>query len=467
MRSLSSLALVVLAGCPAPSPPPTDSGVTMDAGNGPAELANCAAWARAECQWRARCFGASDTACQPALQQRCSVGALSVSLSTLGYDAMKASTCASQAATRACDASLACSPFTVTAKLGDACLTGSDCGEGQECGGLACPATCSRHTLGTPCDPLECVEGTCDHASRFCRPTTVAGRACTFSRDCSGGLACHDLGASTGLRCTALPMRGQACVMDPNDQRRCRDEDFCDSNAGFTCKARLAVGTNCNPSECVPGATCDNGTCTVTTPGSRCDAELECPSGTWCLGNRCEAPASMHGATCSAVNDCLSPQLVCGQVSNQCIDRTRPLLDQELCDPRGGRCADGLACEEVALNDWRCRRHSGRAAGISCSDDAQCESLKCANNVCAAPVGGGQPCTNAPCLPGFSCVGGTCVGAGVFGARCQPQDGCLEGVCLGGSCSAPQADGASCRVSAECASGRCRDGKCLAACTTK
>lgn len=464
MRKLTLTLL--LFGCPPPPTMPLDAGETpmMDAGAGPVALTNCAAWASAECDWRTRCFGATTTACLTALQERCVTASASVERSVLGYDPMKAATCASQGPTRACDASLACSPFTVTAALGAACLAGFDCGEGQECGGLTCPATCQRATLGAPCGTFECVEGTCDRRTGFCRATNVPGRACTGWWDCGGGLACLSTGG--GLSCGALPMRGQPCSTDLNDPRRCRDEDFCDA-AGSTCVARLALGATCSAGQCVSGTSCENGTCTATTPGSRCDLDLECPSGTRCLSNRCDPPPAMHGAACSPTSDCLAPQLVCGQVSSQCIERTRPLADQELCDPRVSACAAGLVCEEVARNDWRCRRHTGRQAGISCSANEQCESSVCAGNQCAAFAGANQSCTDAPCLPGFGCINGTCVGAGLLGTRCLAGDVCTEGACVGGSCAPPTAEGASCTASGDCASGRCRDGHCLAACTTK
>ena len=106
-----------------------------------------------------------------------------------------------------------------------------------------------------------------------------------------------------------------------------------------------------------------------------------------------------------------------------------------------------------------------RAAGSSCTADAECTSGLCVGGACASGQPGGASCTaSSDCVSGV-CQGGKCVGNGLgapSGSSCTIGDQCASGNCTNGACASGSGlpDGKSCASATECASGACTNGIC-------
>jgi hypothetical protein len=173
------------------------------------------------------------------------------------------------------------------------------------------------------------------------------------------------------------------------------------------------VGNGDDPSL---GKACDG------TPGS-CDDDLICaPDTRKCL--------LVGGATCKEGSAC---------ASGECVSRL------EVC-----AVPLGLACNPGDRDVVPCPQQSAchptrkiclGAVGARCTTDAQCETEKCTNNVCAIkapPVNAGDPCeTSSNCPSPLQCSA-TKHCAEQIGRPCTDNVQCLTGLCESGVCAEPK-----------------------------
>ena len=214
--------------------------------------------------------------------------------------------------------------------------------------------------------------------------------------------------------------------------------------------------------ECAPPRTVCEGTSCV--PGCGVAGGATCGEGTTCSAatGRCEPDTPTRAplaAACTHDGDCQSD--VCfdfgGSSGRRCVESCGSAAD---CPPMftchgqdGARmCADGtILAGSPAL---------GKAAGDSCSDDGECRSNLCRNDVCT------DRCTvSVDCQNGAQCAWidvrsetwlEMCVGpygSRGPGATCNWGDECESGVCIvGGNTSTPRCS-ALCDTTRDCPSG--------------
>lgn len=240
----------------------------------------------------------------------------------------------------------------------------------------------------------------------------VADSDCTTGMNPSCDLATHTCiscsdsiqnGTETGLDCGgACPKRcdGTACTGDAQCKSgHCADGVCCESTCTTTCKA-------CN----VPG---HEGTCTTLSAGLQDPGKCE-------GSNACDGTSG--GGSCDALNNKKTNGNLC-TLNSDCFNNT---------------CAAGL-----------CRLPTGQP----CSDDVQCASLRCSNNVCTDCVGAGDcaatecnngrckapngtPCgINADCKTGSICNSLTTGLCGQAAGACNGDQDCESYNCANNSCS--------------------------------
>jgi hypothetical protein len=203
------------------------------------------------------------------------------------------------------------------------------------------------------------------------------------------------------------------CLRDEVCQAgQCRPQGYCetaaDCSATSVCESSRCVVVECTPSRneaCAPFA------CRETRCLTSCTLHMDCASpGSHCIDHDCVPP------------ECLGPEDCDGYVcrSGRCTTSCRQSSD----------CAIGRACI-----DQRCQVAPEKAAGASCTQDAECASHEC----CSLP----------------NAVSGHCIN-GCFtspdGAPCQMGEECLSGSCSNSrctSCAAPPC------APTECANAQC------------
>ncbi|HSQ64840.1 MAG TPA: hypothetical protein VLM85_16565 [Polyangiaceae bacterium] len=175
-----------------------------------------------------------------------------------------------------------CGTCGSAAAAGAACKATGDCADGLVCAAdatnaLRCvaPAASGADCTNTPCQAgLVCAGAT---GAKKCAAPLAAGSACdpaTQGCDSAAGYWC----TPRGTRCVEIKFAGsgQPCGYDTTtgDLTECSDSGFCvlaaQSTLG-TCLAAAADGAPCDNTKgprCVPPATCNNGTCTITDPAT-------------------------------------------------------------------------------------------------------------------------------------------------------------------------------------------------------
>jgi len=170
-----------------------------------------------------------------------------------------------------------CGTCGTAATAGAACKASSDCGAGLVCAAdasanLRCvaPAGSGQDCNDTPCQVgLQCTGAS---GAKKCATPLAAGSACDPTvQPCDGaaGFYCNPL----QKRCSPIKFAaaGAPCGYDTatGDLTSC-SQGFCSQPLGQgTCIGDAADGAACDTTNgpgCLPPATCNNGTCTVTDP---------------------------------------------------------------------------------------------------------------------------------------------------------------------------------------------------------
>lgn len=160
-----------------------------------------------------------------------------------------------------------------------------------------------------------------------------------------------------------------------------------------------------------------------------------------------------------------SPQTCDAQCKHEKLENCQSLKED------GQACSENTECKSAHCQDNVCVSPK-KELGEHCTDDAQCESGFCEAEQCSVPkLGLGESCTlGAQCESGH-CVDLICVTAPkANGEYCAQDKECLSGRCIDDLCAShfefpPRgnlADNAECQTSAQCHSLACVQGKCAA-----
>lgn len=144
-----------------------------------------------------------------------------------------------------------------TLPAGTACTTARQCETGLACTSTTGAAVCQRLPhLGETCTS-QCGEtGTFCSGQGVCTADVHAGEGCMEGEQCDPFSTCD---FNTGL-CKRGPGLHESCPAFT-----CNDAGTYCSNFSTTCEQQVDVGAPCQePSACIPGTFCVNGTCTKT-----------------------------------------------------------------------------------------------------------------------------------------------------------------------------------------------------------
>jgi MYXO-CTERM domain-containing protein len=145
------------------------------------------------------------------------------------------------------------------------------------------------------------------------------------------------------------------------------------------------------------------------------------------------------------------------------------------CDPRAfiPACPIGFYCDELSCGVGQCiAGYPGTGVdGAECASDADCESLHCAAVGSVMRCGRSCSLDGDSCPPGDACelasgsMCGSCVpfelstGPRSFGAPCESDAQCIDGMCPEGFCTRACGAAMSCGSGFHCREGLCRRGE--------
>jgi hypothetical protein len=307
----------------------------------------------------------------------------------------------------------------------DQCKTGN-CRSNDTCG--------KRPGIGDACTLGECYPaGYCSNG--ICQKGKGPGEACEAIDQCQAPYICREKTCQAmNLACRPGKLNEGCAYL-----RVCDSATYCDTAAGFVCKAKKAAGATCTQAEeCSAGFTCISSTCTARGgEGTTCSTSNDCTEGFNCVrsssgtGSTCVAPPA--GTPCEYDKPCPS-----GYWCNTSGD---------VCEPRkasGARCsgstsssecADGLYCDSTCkpLNDV----DAGCASYRPCKPELHCDSN---TSKCEIDATLGQPCTGSSssdeCAPELYCNTNmspyACAQKQGTGGACTSDEQCLSGDCYSG-----------------------------------
>ena len=328
------------------------------------------------------------------------------------------------------------------------------CGVSTDCPGFSNGETCNPDQ----CLPADTGNGCCRICADCQTPTQACPDQCelnvsTFSFDCP--TACPAAECRQNSDCSAAAMEPGTCVNDfclaPRQVgESCDDNDDCEG--AIDCESNLCAAppTPCNNNtDCPVGTVCiEVGNvlptdCTApSNVGDPCDDTDDCVAGLTCDGNTCKAS---FGGACSSGSQCLSGTCAnnlcdCGTDGNPaCTTAGESCIGGE-CKPQSGV---GDECDTNDTDDCdqnlTCDGNICKASfGEACSNNNQCLSGTCTNNLCDCGTDGNPACTTA----GESCIGGECKPQSGAGEECDTDDNndCESGECNGIVCACTSND---------------------------
>lgn len=403
------------------------------------------------------------------------------------------------------------------------------------------PGLCRANVQCTPSDSpagTPCRDGTgaCDGSGECVVPgARRLGQACTTDTECGEGhcvVGATGVGSCCDSACTGLCRSCDAagrCVQPSSTDARCgavdcpADDacrDYPDDISASSCRGfgTCRTSADCTPRELRPAAECacgENGC--VLALGALCETNEQCASGTCegtaagtrvCCATGCAASGSACASSGSGCVACEGNSAECvGSISRVC---TNDVVDEQPCgngcDAQTGLCAElratGSVCDVAeqcasatcsldVTGTTRCCDVSCAASGRVCGTDGTCvcsaeqqdvagsclakngvtctTNADCASGACIQTVAGASICCAIAC-PGASCSadGSSCVQCEGAGAECVGNtsrrcensqfvdsdcgNGCDPAT---GVCSGLLANGQACTGSAQCASNSC------------
>ncbi|MCA9562269.1 MAG: hypothetical protein KC561_02210 [Myxococcales bacterium] len=292
----------------------------------------------------------------------------------------------------------------------NACISNSDCGDGEQC------------------------------VSRCCQTEQVTEQCVSVGQTCTGSNWDTD-----DFLCNADATGSGECLSrcDSEDQATCNVGSFCgelsDSARATDDFDGVCFEGDCNDSCFAEGAGCEAddlytcnggaGTCYATANGASfcdeagtgdegddCDADNLCAPGLFCIQGSCEVPCEIGGDSCDNDQECVPMIPITGD--------NEPGFCRTLCEPFSvGQCPEGFECE-VGFNrytyepfEWTCRLVDDelpvRVEGESCSRPNSQQGTeptdRCAEGtVCAADAPGGTGVCRIFCDASGSSIEGLC-----------------------------------------------------------
>lgn len=293
---------------------------------------------------------------------------------------------------------------------------GGGSGGGGSCVVAECPA-------GNECQEAACVNGACGFADK--PDDTACG--------VDGALACKGgqcQGCATGEQCSTAVCANGVCCDTPCDGACVACTNDLTGQPDGVCALKLPEA---------PSPECDSkGGCGMVPGFCLCEdgvkdgdeSDVDC-------GGICGASCG-DGATCSAVQDCVSSLCVDGVCCNAVCDGPCVACNLAtapgLCTPVAPSTTDVLcSANQVCDGLGTC---SG-AAGQSCTMGSECASHLCAGN----PTACADCVADADCGGERVCIGGACFDKAEPGAACQDGKGCSSGFCVDGVCCSTECTG--------------------------
>jgi len=378
--------------------------------------------------------------------------------------------------TGACMASFqqSCEPYACAqATCKSACASNADCALGAYCQEGAC---IGKKGVGASCQAAAdcnsgfctdgvCCDGACDSPCSSCNQQGRAGTcsplpigaapkpngcpkedAATCGKDgtCDGRGACRLYGEDTVCKAPSCSTATKTLAST------CNSSGVCVAHGTRTCVPFQCGAADClaactSDGDCVPPATCKEGSCGKKPLGGICT------SGTDCLSGFCS-----HGLCCDVACDS-----ACQSCAVPGFDGTCKPVPAGLPDP-AGTCTKAAAPDTCGLDgtcngQGACRYYEGNVCGAaSCAVDSLVQAGSCSGQgQCQTPPP--QPC--APYLCETSAP--ACKTACVSDADCAASAYCNQG-----TCTARKDNGSACTLAKECTSNHCVDGFCCdGACT--
>ncbi len=392
-------------------------------------------------------------------------------------------------------------------KLGQVCVSASDCcsgtcsagacqppsctsdgvacsSNGQCCGGTCTSGTCAAlngqcKTLGNACKAGSeccsklCESGTCK-ASSFCGQN---GDICTQANDCCGAI-CTKAGGGTFGTCAQPPSGGAQCQMI--DGTVCTDAPITSDGGVVLDDAGLpACGGSCCSRLCAPWGPTGVPVCQPASGcrpvGEPCRGDTDCCGGPGVPG---PPPPSGKPVTCNivapnTVGVCENPK-GCKPNGDICRFKTNSCNATDECC--SGNVQQNDTCKPDIVGVPRCTGAVCVPAGTGCATSADC----CNGTPCVPNPGGTPPfvCAATQCIPtaGACTINADCCAGNI----CTIPPGGTKGTCTpnrpppppggdSGTGGTPDAGGGSgcalygqtCTVAADCCNGiPCNGGRC-------
>lgn len=266
------------------------------------------------------------------------------------------------------------------------------------------------------------------------------GERCSLGGDCSSGFCIEGVCCASACednQSCALPMREGTCQRSVVPFVPCDFNDEC-VNIPDPGDDGICVDGFCCEDQCLEGR-CDiagfEGLCIPTLPvGAECQDERDCDSG-FCTDGRCCRERCDNGfcgfddGICRQPSDLGEPCDVDGECLTEICDRFTGVCCSEIC-------GETEECNDVGSCSVANPTPEMRPLGDSCSDDVDCASSNCVNNVC---------CNTASCPGGEVCLPPN--------GECAPEPTATP-------TPVPQGPGSSCNVGSHCISENCVDFVC-------
>ncbi|HEX3698439.1 MAG TPA: PA14 domain-containing protein [Polyangia bacterium] len=383
----------------------------------------------------------------------------------------------------------ACSGATQT--LASRCNGGGACvaGTQQDCApyscaasGGACNMTC---TINTECS----ASNVCVNASCGKRPIggACAGNSECGSGFCAQGFCCNSACTGTCMSCAVSGSVGTCSAVlngaaDP--QGTCMDKGAASCGTDGLCNGKGACrlyngSTQCAPASCVgstltPARSCDGvGVCTTASTSS-------------CQAFQCDTATNMCRQSCTADNQCTSPNVCIGGVCRKKDIATTCSSDDQCAS---GFCQQGVCCASSCTGTCRSCAVPGKAGACinvpahgssagACTDDGQtsckhdglCDGAGNCEQYASGLTCGPATCTNAnvvgisTCNGSGACVTGSSTSCKPFACdtnamcktTCTSNTDCVSpSTCINGACGGGKSNGQTCGSGVECVSTFC------------